>query len=406
MSAPRSQQVSATTSSDADGLTLNLKPPRTPFRPTRESRQTFFLHPGYPDNHNILIILPALDSCGIHHETARIACAILANSRWDGFLSLTKDCRKLEEPPDAVLRSRRYYFHIEGDDRYPIVPSFDNFPCPLELPDSWCEKLAPIEQSSVDDVGKRDQFCRVTGSSLPNENAHIIPQAQSEWWQRNTMFAYTINADQGFDTKCADNTILVRRDTHKMWDDHRFAIVPKAGKWVAHVLWNSPTVELEEEYHNLELQPLRGVSRYFLLCRFALAILSKSAFLSQGVPRRLITVVESGSIRVRSMSADEYRGMFNKSRANSRSQSPKKRQRSTQNEKEGDEYTEQSYAETLFEIGSDLEEPERGRPRKRRCSWDDDSAGMGMSETSKRCGSSTNNNYLETPPRSTSPISV
>lgn len=108
---------------------------------------------------------------------------------------------------------------------------------------------------------------------MPNANAHIIPQAQSEWWQRNSMFAFTVNADQGFDTKGPDDTILVRRDTHKMWDDHRFAIVPKAGKWVAHVLWNSPTVELEEEYHNLELQPLRGVSRYFPLCRFALAIL-------------------------------------------------------------------------------------------------------------------------------------
>ncbi|OAQ58068.1 HNH endonuclease domain-containing protein [Pochonia chlamydosporia 170] len=404
MSAANSQQVSTTTSSDSDGPTLNLKTPRTPFRSIRESHQTFFLHPGYPEKHNILLILPALDSGGIHHETARIACAILANSRWDGFLSLTKDGPKLEEPRDAVLPSRRYYFRIEGDDRYPVVPSFDNFPCPLELPDSWCEDLAPIEQSSVDDVGKRDQICRVTGSSLPNENAHIIPQAQSEWWQRNSMFAYTVNADQGFDTKCADNTILVRRDTHKMWDDHRFAIVPKAGKWVAHVLWNSPTVELEEYYHNLELQPLRGVSRYFLLCRFALAILSKSAFLSQGVPRRLITIVESGSTRVRSMSADEYRGMFNTSRANSRSQSPKKRQRSTQNEKEGDEHIEHPYTETLFEMGSDLDEPERGRPRKRRCSWDDDSVRIGMSETSKRWQSSSNHDYLETPPRSTSPI--
>ncbi|EFY91834.1 hypothetical protein MAC_02119 [Metarhizium acridum CQMa 102] len=403
MSAFNSQQASGTTNGDAGGPAINLKPPRIPFRPVRQSRQTFFLHPGYPDNHNILLILPALDSCGIHHETARIACAILANSRWDGFLSLTRDGPKLEEHPDGVLLSRRYYFRVEGDDRYPVVPSFDNFSCPPELPESWCEKVAPIEQSSVDDVGKRDQICRVTGSSLPNENAHIIPQAQSDWWQRNSMFAFTVNADQGFDTKCPDNTILVRRDTHKMWDDHRFAIVPKAGKWVSHVLWNSATVELEEEYHNLELQPLRGVSRYFLLCRFALAILSKSAFLSQGVPRRLITVSESGSTRVRSMSADEYRGMFSTGRANSRSQSPKKRQRSTQNEEQGDENTEHPYTETPSDTDHNLEEPERGRPRKRRCICGDDVVGIGMSETSKPWPLSSNYECFGTPPRSTSP---
>ncbi|KAM3506114.1 hypothetical protein MY10362_002558 [Beauveria mimosiformis] len=63
-------------------------------------------HPQYLDQHNILLFLPALDlhkkqgsdkdglagriDFGLHHETARVACAIVANCRWDGFLSEDK----------------------------------------------------------------------------------------------------------------------------------------------------------------------------------------------------------------------------------------------------------------------------------------------------------------------------
>lgn len=245
---------------------------------------------------------------------------------------------------------------------YPIVPSFDHFTYPSDLPDQWSDDThAPIDPSIVDDVGKRDLTCRVTGSLMPNETTHVIPQAQSEWWQRNSMFTYTANPDQSLDSKCADNTILLRRDVHKMWDDHRFAVVPKCGKWVLHVLWNSPTVELEEEYHNLPLQPLCGVSRYFFFCRFALAVLCKSTFLSQGVPRKLVTLVRSGSPRVRSMSADEYRGFFNTTgRAQSRSQSPKKRQRSAQDSLDGMQSGSESEVDGLVEA------PSRGRTLKRK----------------------------------------
>jgi hypothetical protein len=97
------------------GPVLSLKPPRQPFSATVQTGcQATFLHPGYDDGHNILLILPALDSSGIHHETARIACAILADSRWDGFLSYEKDGPRLEQGPDSILPCRRYYFCIEG----------------------------------------------------------------------------------------------------------------------------------------------------------------------------------------------------------------------------------------------------------------------------------------------------
>ncbi|KAH7118488.1 hypothetical protein EDB81DRAFT_667826 [Dactylonectria macrodidyma] len=405
---------------ESGGPALSLKR-RRPAPAPQANGVVFFLHPGYPDSKNVLLSLPALDSGGIHHETARIACAILADCNWNGFFSLTRDGPRLPAGSDDILTQNRYYFRIEGDDKYPIVPSFDNFRCPSSLPPSWSDdSSAPIQTTLTHDVGKRDQTCRITGSLIPNETAHIIPAAQSDWWVRNNMFAYT--RPQSFDTRCASNTILLRRDLHKMWDDHHFCIVPKAGEWVVHMLWDCPTVELQDEYHNLELQPLRGVSRYFLLCRFALATLSHSVFLNQLIPRKLVTVTESGPPQVHLASADECRRLFN-NRTNSRTPSPKKRQRSAQGEPEDAEdsgTSSGSELETQPE-SSDEDEPKRGRPRKRRWSpeMDDVLAGYRRHDDSKqkisdqvdsgddgdlslkRLRPSDGCSHLQTPPRST-----
>ncbi|KAH6982345.1 hypothetical protein BKA56DRAFT_643927 [Ilyonectria sp. MPI-CAGE-AT-0026] len=280
-------------------------------------------HPDYNDN--FLLKLPAFDSGGIHHDTARIACAILAACRWDGFLSSTRNRTPLSAGPDEVLPPGRYYFCIEGEDQYPVVPNFDQF------------------------------------------TAHIIPSGQSDWWQRNRMsILYTGNIEQCLD-RSAKNTILLRRDLHKMWDDNKFAIVPKAGKWAVHVLWHSPIVEIQERSHNLELQPLADVSRHFFLCRFAMAVFSKSVFLTQKVTRKLAVVGDNGSnhVRVQNMAVDEYQQFcMTPTRASDRSQGPKTRQRSAARDLVDDGYTTEESEGT----GDDDSEEERGRPRKRKWS--------------------------------------
>lgn len=50
--------------------------------PTGLNHRVYQCHPGYSDTSNILMGLPASDhpQGGIHHETARIACAIVANN--------------------------------------------------------------------------------------------------------------------------------------------------------------------------------------------------------------------------------------------------------------------------------------------------------------------------------------
>jgi hypothetical protein len=189
-----------------------------------------------------------------------------------------------------------------------------------------------------------------------------------------------------------------------MWDDHRLAIIPKGGKWVVHVLWNSSTVELEEEYHNLPLQPLCGVSRYFFFCRFALAILCKSAFLSQRVSRNLVTLARSGSPRVGYMAADEYRVFFNTTgRSQSRSKSPRKRQHSAQDNPDGLDGTQSTSGS---EADGDVEdEPDRGRTLKRK--WSDVAEAMDYPDAiAKQPRSSRSSRPLKTPPQSVSPIAT
>lgn len=89
-------------------------------------------HPGYPDNKNTLLVFSALDpiipdddndadetnntkiAFGVHHETARLACAVAANNRWDGFFSSSKttDAAPLQLGPDEILATGSYYFHV------------------------------------------------------------------------------------------------------------------------------------------------------------------------------------------------------------------------------------------------------------------------------------------------------
>jgi hypothetical protein len=76
-----------------------------------------FRHPGHPDEHNIIVVLPALDDAqgGIHHETALIACAVVAGNRWNGFLSGDRTGSGVLTPRDGVLRGKEYYFRLPDD---------------------------------------------------------------------------------------------------------------------------------------------------------------------------------------------------------------------------------------------------------------------------------------------------
>jgi hypothetical protein len=63
----------------------------------------------------VLFTFAASDDDGIHHETARLACAIIAGNRWDGFLYEDRDGHQPSiDGLDEILRASTYYFHLPG----------------------------------------------------------------------------------------------------------------------------------------------------------------------------------------------------------------------------------------------------------------------------------------------------
>ena len=79
-------------------------------------------HPDYPREIGQLFSFPPVDGGGYHHETARVSCAILANSAWDGFLSHSPQGSPVDIPPDGVLTPGHYFFCIPNAPRKHICP--------------------------------------------------------------------------------------------------------------------------------------------------------------------------------------------------------------------------------------------------------------------------------------------
>ncbi|KAK8145617.1 hypothetical protein G3M48_004206 [Beauveria asiatica] len=348
-------------------------------------------HPGYPDQHNILLVFPALDlhkqdsdndgriDFGLHHETARVACAIVANCRWDGFLSEDKasGARPVMIGPDDLLLGRSYYFHIPNSDSdsdsdttpdgpYPIVPSFAHFQFPHQnLPPTWKASSLTLPASQSNAVLARDVSCRVTASKLGTEIAHLIPRSEDTWFTTNQMSQYSSRPDAFIANSTDDvrNAMLLSSNIHSTFDQRRFVLVPKRGSWAIHVLSGLPGDELAAVYHNVQPQQLSGLAIEYLFARFAWTVLAQGAFLRTGVRRRLIIVPrEDGVPRVSDVSGQECRTMFapnSLSGSKSRSQSPKKRVR---DDTAGGDVVE-DYDDLMY--GDDSVWDTRGRSRKR-----------------------------------------
>ncbi|KAI1497540.1 hypothetical protein F5X99DRAFT_432968 [Biscogniauxia marginata] len=335
-----------------------------------EGRTVTLRHPGYPDQSNIMLVFPALDplpasaasstsattACfGFHHETARIACAIVANCRWDGFLSEEKggQAKPVSLGPDDILPARNYSFHVPHDtdmpNKYPIVPSFAHFQFPHDnLPSFWT--LTPsLRFPRPQNLPRLSSFDHAEG-----------------WFNTNQMSQYSSRPEALAANATDDvrNAVLLRSDLHGLLDQRRFTLVPKAGVWVVHALSGLPSDELAALYHNVALQPLCGLAVEYVFARFAWTVLTQGTFLRAGVPRRLVVVEgEESVVSVKNVSGLECRTKFAPTLpgTKSRSQSPKKRARDDAAEDNG-------FDENIYD--DDKEEDRiwscRGRQRKRR----------------------------------------
>ncbi|KAI9859116.1 MAG: hypothetical protein M1813_007072 [Trichoglossum hirsutum] len=249
------------------------------------------------------------------------------------------------------------YSNTEALEKYPVVPSFAHWRFPHDnLPESWtsCQPLTipfdrqlPRQSSSTQATLARDISCRITNHIESTEHSHLVPRSEERWFRENGMFRYANQRPRSEPVDDSRNAILLRSDLHIIFDQKRFAIVPKSSALLIHIIAPGSSLQLMSLYHNVSLQPLIGVAIECVLARFAWTIFAQSVdFVQKGSTRRLCIHVGDGEISITEFSGDQCM-QFLSSRAKSRSQNPRKRQRdiSTSSPGDGEEDIEKEYVQ-------------------------------------------------------------
>ncbi|RSL49846.1 hypothetical protein CEP51_015429 [Fusarium floridanum] len=265
-------------------------PPATAPRPRAlQHDKISFYHPGYSRPVNLLFSLPRVDpdpahpgSFGVHARTALVACQIVANNAFDGYLAADEaGTSRVESDPQAVLTGSDYWFFVEGDEQYPIVPSFRDWEFPHgRVPSCW---LLQTEESSAS-----SRRCHITKTQYSITSAHFIPREELDWFSLNGMHKY--GSGRG-DIHDACNTVPLRSDIHICLDLRECAFVPKpdgSGQEAPalHVLKPS-FPDFAELYHNKTLLGNYACGEY-LFARFAWAVIQLvKPFVTEGFGRRI-----------------------------------------------------------------------------------------------------------------------
>ncbi|KAI8710573.1 HNHc domain-containing protein [Fusarium sp. LHS14.1] len=394
------------------------------------------IHPGYEDSGedaegNVLISLRAFDESGVDYDVAHTACAILAANRWDGYFSYDRNGNtKVVPPRDRILGEKSYYFYVPSAagpsaDPYPVVTRFGDWRFPHgHLPRIWAQFQDQVETDLAQNQATSG-WCCLSNYSDPVESAHLVPSAQSNWWQSNRMARYSETTLFSTDPINAPaNRLPLRSDIHKMFDERHFTFVPKlsceeahdgaevphprpqpdsdmkscsrnvetesrvqpASYLVGHVFNSTPSGQLPMLWHNRRVHTLpMEVSVECLFARFAWTVFSPTVFrdfLEAGKSRRiLVWNHETRKYDIEEANPEKCRAIWSTSR--SRSESPRKKQRRAESASQGEEgvdlyqeYHAASDVDSGYHDGSKPlerdsfisipDEPERGRTRKRK----------------------------------------
>lgn len=272
-----------------------------------------FRHPAYADSDDVLFKLPRLDftedgtTSGVHHRTALQACQIVANNAFHGYLSTDRDGQDaVTVAPDGLLTNDNYWFIVnrrddddeveqrEGRDVYPIVPSFDEWAFPhtefstlgwdvdvvttSHLPSpSRATSPATSTTFAVPATPQPNfQRCILSNHAYSICKAHLVPSANLEWFRVNNMKRYEDEQHSRRSVHNNRNVLPIRYDLHTVWDAYAFALVPKRGQLVAHVL-TAPSPgsrEFAAEWHNRPVQRdvTRAIGKPYLFAKFAQAV--------------------------------------------------------------------------------------------------------------------------------------
>ncbi|SPJ74762.1 uncharacterized protein FTOL_04493 [Fusarium torulosum] len=379
----------------------------------RNNHVISFRHPAYPRTERELLrfnALDGLDKDGFDFDLALISCGIVTGNTWKtGWLATSDDLEqfvRVERPDDNILRSQTYYYFVgdhEPTYQYPIVPSFHHWQFPHgELPDLWADiDILPDAESQTtrrdEAVLSRDATCRITACKGAREVAHLVPAGELYWFGQNQMRQYCLDQLSSMSINDTRNILLLRRDMHFLFDNHRFVLAAKQDRsnkahLVLHVLSHERADELVPLYHNRLTQTLRGISTEFLFARLAFTLFNSIHFPPFDGMARLAVLLydpESGRIRDDNLFQQQIRGkmkLFDTySRSQSRSASPKKRSRDESAHEEVSAWNLDHDSENWDDLVYS-DSPPRGRRRKR--SWDaqaqESPPGLAASSTSPR----------------------
>jgi hypothetical protein len=188
--------------------------------------------------------------------------------------------------------------------------------------------LTPSSASNLSEaVLQRDNGCKITAYHDYVNTAYICPRNKDTWFESNAIGEYNINQSLENYILYDDisNTISLRSDLHKAFDDTKFVIVPKHGAWFVHFM--DFTYNLGPYFHNTVVSLDRSVSIQFLLVRFAWTIFPfLRHFVRMGISRKLrIQVEEMGQYKevIKVCSGDEVKALYAATQGGSGS--PKKR---------------------------------------------------------------------------------
>ncbi|KAI1114914.1 hypothetical protein F5Y14DRAFT_412418 [Nemania sp. NC0429] len=245
---------------------VSALPPIPPLARTSPCYMINILHPGYEEGDNFLFCLPAVDyivdpsskirTWGHHHATALIACGIIANNAFDDvYFSIDQYGQNpIKTPRDGILEPGEYWLQLNSITgrkhespatslpstqpsymppasgyKYPIVPSFTDWPFPHgRLPKEWEQPHTPPTHQdrdlpTADQVANR---CFVTDTNIGLEKCHLVPQAQLKWFMRNGMWRY---ARRSSAQRIHDPANILLMLGHLRWafDRPLFVILPK-----------------------------------------------------------------------------------------------------------------------------------------------------------------------------------
>ncbi|KAI0842063.1 hypothetical protein F5Y06DRAFT_167050 [Hypoxylon sp. FL0890] len=268
----------------------------------------------------------------------------------DAFLSRSAAPKPIAIPRDNIMRAKRYYFHVPGypNNRWPIVPNFNQWIFPKKMPLPWRSLVQyfdddnitddeSVEENAGNDKGKKkaqedtdehssedeheeqqeqplhqastanpneeplgadakedvppaislpNEPCRITGTRIGIDLAHVIPITCDKWFTSNFMREYS-STDLAYNDPINDSPNLIPLDIkfHRFFDYSNITIVPKPNYPIRHKACESYSVltqvlrppgkseeanlEMIVSFHNLECRPMPRVPVEYLFARFA-----------------------------------------------------------------------------------------------------------------------------------------